>query len=137
MDYKYPATIIGYIKHDNLLEADLLSQIKGLHRDQTQISEFAEELEIFFTKISLGPTPPEDPIPSPDDPAGINGPPEEDGEAAEEEAAPDPNIWKIDADLINEAGGGPEVFSVIDVEELGEFDYVEFESQEDLFSYVQ
>ena len=49
---------------------------------------------------------------------------------------PDPLVWVIDPTLIDEAGGGPEVFSVIDVDVLGEFDYVEFDSQEDLFSYV-
>lgn len=54
----------------------------------------------------------------------------------EELAEPDPLVWVIDPTLIDEAGGGPEVFSVIDVDVLGEFDYVEFDSQEDLFSYV-
>ena len=46
--------MIGYIKNESQLQADLLRQIKDLFFDQTSITAFANALEDFLAKVNLG-----------------------------------------------------------------------------------
>ena len=60
-------------------------------------------------------------------------------EVVEEEAevALDSNVFVIDPLLLNEAGGAPPSPHDINVETMGNFTYVEFESVQAIFEYVQ
>ena len=63
------------------------------------------------------------------------GPTEEGAE--EEEAEPDPNLFTVDPDLVDEAGGGPVDPHAVDPTKMGLFTYVEFDTVDDLFEYTQ
>ena len=48
----------------------------------------------------------------------------------------DPNVFVIDPLLLDAAGGAPPDPHAVNVETMGNFTYVEFESVESIFEYV-
>ena len=124
--YKYGSPIIANIKKDNQLTKDLVGQLKGIKENLRGIKTFMQEMEAFFELAN----------------SAFGGNKEKEEEEEEKKGGmlgggEDNGGFKIPKNLNTMAGGPAPNPHPIDPEKLGDFKFREFDSEEDMFAYVE